>query len=291
MSKESDSTRIQLFLGILGFIGVLLGVFATIFAPIIQERLRQNNPTQALTPIVISTNTEIPSPLPTDTTLPGEPTSTPAPPTDTPTPTLTRIPAVLIGQDWGASCISTLWQPYPANVPMIDGGNGCWKQPVLIYSAANGSLSFQYQRGGSGPVEIFGLFAPLPETGTATYKIHFTDLSNADILMGVFASADVNSQGLLLAIPNSNSKKRVIVQKDNVVTYNTLQSTNTLDQGGGFTFTFTFTTNSASGSVNSNVFVTNPVSLSTTQKWLFLGYKGLDGKYSVSGEFSGLEIK
>ncbi len=288
MSNSSSSRRIDP-----SIIAALIGVIGTIIVTLITINANKQSavPTAVLTPIVISTNTEIPSQVPTSTAGPGEPSSTPAPPTDTPTPTFTTVPPIPIGQDWGAGCISTLWQPYPANVPMIDEGNGCWKQPVLIYSAANGNLSFQYQRGGSGPVEIYGLFALLPDTGNATYKIHFTDLSNADILMGVFAEPDVNSQGLLLAIPNSNSKKRVIVQKDNVTTYNTLQSTNALDQGDGFTFTFTFTSNSASGSVNSNVFVTNPVSIQSNQKWLFLGYKGLAGKYSIAGEFSGLEIK
>jgi len=284
MSNSSSSRRIDP-----SIIAALIGVIGTILVTLIT--IKANKPTAVQTPIVISTNTEIPSQVPTDTAGPGEPTSTPAPPTDTPTPTLTRVPAVLIGQDWDAGCISTLWQPYPANVPMLDNGNGCWKQPVLIYSIANSKMTFLYSRTGSGPVEIYGLFAPLPEIGTATYTIHFTDLTNADILMGVFEKADVNSQGLLLAIPNGNAKRREIVQKDNVTTYNTIQSTNTLDQGGGFTFTFTFTSNSASGSVNSNVFVTNPVSIQSNQKWLFLGYKGLAGKYSIAGEFSGLEIK
>ena len=38
--NKNDPVRIQLTLGILGFVGVLLGVLATIFGPIIQDNLR-----------------------------------------------------------------------------------------------------------------------------------------------------------------------------------------------------------------------------------------------------------
>jgi len=175
---------------------------------------------------------------------------------------------------------------------MIDAGNGCWKPPVLIYSANSGKLSFLYERTGSGPVDIYGLFAPLPESGSVTFTISFNDLTNVDILMGVFGSQDLNTQGLLMNIPASNNtKKSVIAQKDSVTVYTTLQSTSPLAQGSGFSFTFTFTPNSASGMVNPSVFVTNPVSIPSAQKYLFLGYRGAPGRYRISGAFSDLQIK
>jgi hypothetical protein len=273
-------------------IAALIGVIGTIVVTLITVNAnRQPAATAVPTPIVISTNTAVPSPVSTDTVQAGEPTSTPAPPTDTPVPTFTTVPPVAIGSDWGAGCISTLWQPYPANVPLIDKGDGCWKPPVLIYSADSGKLSFLYERSGSGPVETYGLFAPLPESGSVTFTVSFKDLTNADLLMGIFADADVNSQGLLMTVPTSKNKKNVITQKDNVTAYTTLQSTSPLDQGDGFSFTFTYTPNSASGVVNPSVFVTNPVSIPSAQKWLFLGYKGQPGRYRIEGNFSGLLLK
>jgi hypothetical protein len=139
---------------------------------------------------------------------------------------------------------------------------------------------------------MYGLFARLPESGSVSFSVQLAQLDNADLLMGIFAGPDVvNAQGLLLTIPNARLNKLHFEQKDNVISYNTLQSTGTLDQGNGFSLTFTFNANSASSSVNSNVFVTNPVSLPAGQKWLFLGYKGLPGSYQLQGRFFALELR
>src|SRR5215510_4988344 len=128
----------------------LIGVCGTITVTLIT--LYANNrpqtvptPTSAYyaTPIV-STETVTNTPVPTDTVPPGEPTSTPAPATDTP------IPPVAIGQDWSAGCISTLWKPYPSNVPTIARGDGCWQEPVHVFSAENGDLDFVAVRGDGG---------------------------------------------------------------------------------------------------------------------------------------------
>ena len=37
--------------------------------------------------------------------------------------------------------------------------------------------------------------------------------------------------------------------------------------------------------------VTNPVSIPSTQKWLFIGYKGLNGYYRIEGTFLSFELK
>lgn len=159
-----------------------------------------------------------------------------------------------------------------------------------VFSAENGDLDFLAGRGDGG-TEIYGLFAPLPGSGSVTFTIQVERLDNVDLLMGIFANPDVASQGLLMAIPNERLNKLRIVQKDNVIGYNTLQGTGTLDQGNGFSITFTFNADSAGSTVNPNVFVTNPVSIPSAQKWLFLGYKGLPGSYQVQGRFFALEIR
>jgi hypothetical protein len=151
-------------------------------------------------------------------------------------------------------------------------------------------MNFLYERDGNGATEVYGLFAPLPESGSITVTVHLKDLSNVDLLMGVFPEQNVDSKGLLLTIPSGNPNQRVIVQKE-VPSYKTLQSTQNLKQGTGFSFTFTFNALSARGTVNPNVFVTNSVSIPSATKWLFLGYKGLTGSYRIEGEFFEFEIK
>jgi len=286
-SARIDPTIIAALIGLCGTVTVTL---VTLFAS--QFKL-PSTPTSApgvASPTISFTETPTNSPVPTDTVPPGEPTSTPAPATDTPTPSITPIPPVPLGEDWSAGCISTLWKPYPSTVPTIPLGNGCWQQPLHVFQAENGDLDFVAGRGDGGS-EIYGLFAPLPESGSVTLTVQLQQLDNVDLLMGIFASPDVASQGLLIAIPNERTNKLRIVQKDNVIGYNTVQGTGTLDQGDGFSITFTFNADSAGSTVNPNLFVTNPVSIPSAQKWLFLGYKGLPGSYQLQGRFFSIMIR
>jgi hypothetical protein len=292
MSNNSPSRKIDS-----SIIAALIGVAGTIIVTLIT--LYVNRPHAVATPTSSSyatpilsneTMTNTATVAPTDTAAPGEPTSTPAPPTATPVPTFTRIPPFPIGQDWSAGCISTLWKPYPSNVPTIERGDGCWQEPVHIFSAENGDLDFLSARGNGG-TEIYGLFAPLPESGSVSFYVQLAQLENVDLLMGIYAEPDVVAPGLLMTIPNARLNKLRIVQKDNVISYNTLQGTSTLDQGDGFSITFNFTPNSAGSTVNPNVFVASPISIPSAQKWLFLGYKGLSGSYRLEGRFFALELR
>ncbi len=232
---------------------------------------------------------QLPTAVPTDTVLTGKPNSTTVLATDTSVPTSTPIPPVAIGQDWIAGCISSLWKTYPSNFPTVERGDGCWQEPIYAFSAENGDLDFLSERG-SGTTEIYGLFAPLPESGTVTFTVRLRDLNNADLWMGVFAEPDVTSQGLLMTILNGDVNRRAIVQK-NSLTYETMQGTVALEQENGFSISFTFTPLSARSRVNPNVFVGNPVSIQSAQKWLFLGYKGLSGPYRIEGTFLNFELK
>jgi hypothetical protein len=273
----------------------LIGVAGTIIVTVISiygNRTPAPPPTPVPPTAFFFTETVSPTPAPTDTVPAGESTSTPAPVTDTPEPTFTftPVPPVPLGQDWTDGCISSLWMPYPSDILAVGGGNGCLLEPVHVFSADNGNMNFLYERDGNGATEVYGLFAPLPESGSITVKVHLKDLSNVDLLMGVFPEQNVDSKGLLLTIPSGNPNQRVIVQKE-VPSYKTLQSTQNLSQGSGFSFTFTFNALSARGTLNPNVFVTNSVSIPSATKWLFLGYKGLTGSYRIEGEFFEFEIE
>jgi hypothetical protein len=227
--------------------------------------------------------------LPTDA-----PTQTPIPPTDTlePTPSFTPIPPVALGDDWPQGCISTLWSVYPAGVPVVDKGNGCWQEPVFTFTADNGILFMSNRREQRGPVDVYGLFALMPESGDVTFRVRLRKADGIDFIAGIFAGAEVANPGLLLSIPgDGNVSKLRVVQKDNLSAYTTIIGSALLDQGAGYSLTFTFSEPSVSAKVNPFVFVFDPIPLPSAEKWLFLGYKSGEGAYEVDIEVSGLTVK
>ena len=288
--KETDPVRIQLTLGVLGFLGVLLTVLATIFGPIIQENIRQKNlPTQTSI-IIVASPTQAPV-IPTDTVPPGASTSTPAPATDTPVPTFTSVPPVVIGEDWATGCISSLWKPYPADISTTDKGNGCWQEPVYKFSADAGSLFLVSQRNANGPVEVYGLFAPLLENGKVSFTIRLKKLDDVDFVMGVFAQPDVSQAGLLMSVPYGKNMKKLKILELNNITDQNGQGTIDLVQGNGFPISFTFSESSVKGTVEPFVYLTDPFPLSSAQKWLFLGYRSREGAYNVDVEILDLKLE
>lgn len=238
------------------------------------------------TPTLVPTS----SPIPTNTLKPNEPTFTPVTPTDTPTLTPSPIPPVPLGEDWMQGCISNLWQAYPSTIQTEDKGNGCLKEPVHAFSAENGDLDFLFERQ-DGTEEIYGLFAPLPnESGTLTLTIRLRDLSNADLLIGIFSQPEVKSPGLLMMMLNGGVDSNVFIQKD-PMTYETIIGSQRIFQGNGYSITFRFDNLSVRSIVNPSVFFVDPFSLPASQKYLFLGYKGLRGYYRIEGTFLNFDLK
>jgi hypothetical protein len=123
-----------------------------------------------------------------------------------------------------------------------------------------------------------------------TVKVKLKDLTNADLLMGVFAEQKITSEGLLMIVPAGDPKKRLITQKD-PTTYETMKQTIPLEQGGGYVISFSFDSTSASAVVEPKVLTINGVPVNSMQKWLFVGFKGLTNTYRIEGEFLSLELK
>jgi len=278
--NKKKMTNTAIIVALISLLGTIITVVANLY-----EKRQAPEPTATLiaTPALVFTETHLPTFAPTHTPLP-EPTITRPADTETPIPFTPTIAPLALGEDWKAGCVSKLWVPYPSTVSLSDKGNGCWREPANNFSAENGDLDFLYERSGRGSPEVQGLFAPLPDGGTLTLTIRLSDLDNADLWFGIFAEPDVSSKGLLLAIPNGDVKKRTILQKD-PATYETLQGTVSLNQGNGFTVSFVFSDLSVRGRVNPNVFQTNQMPLSSERKWLFLGFKGLNGSYRIEGTF------
>ncbi len=283
--KPDQGKNITIIVALIGLLGTvtaaLIGTFGNSNAP-------TPSPTAIMPTAIILTETLEPTLVPTDMVVTVEPTLTFISMTETPVPTATPIP-VPIGQDWLAGCISTLWKPYPSNVSTAERGDGCLQEPVHVFSAENGDLDFLAERG-SGSAETYGLFAPLPESGTVTFTIRIGELTNVDLLMGVYAQPDVTSSGLLMIMLNGGVEENVFIQKDSS-NYVTIQGTQKIQQGNGYSISFRFDNLSARSIVNPAVFFTENLSLPGAQKWLFLGYKGLRGAYRIEGTFLNFEIK
>lgn len=285
---DSKGPNIQLISVVLPFVVGVLTILAGIFGPIIQEQIKARNlPTQ--TPIVIvATATEAPAtpmPPPTDTVPPGAPTSTPAP-TDMPVPPTAT--SIAIGSDWAQDCISALWVPYPlsAQTPIRDG---CYSQPLDVFFADNGRLSFLYD-GRLSSAEVHGLFAPLPASRTVELQVYLRDLKNGNLWMGVFAEPSLSAKGLLMSIPSGDVTRRPFVQW-NMPGPVKIQDTVTFQQNPPiYSIRFEFNNLSVRAVVMKNAFVTNNVSVQSSQKWLFLGFQGVNGSNRVEAEFFNLTI-
>lgn len=265
----------------IGFGGVIIAAIIAAFAQIYPIFVNRTPSPQS------STSTPVTPTLATSTDISFE-TPTFEPETAIPSATISPITPVPIGEDWIQGCISSLWITYPSTVQPVERGDGCWQEPVYMFSAENGDLDFLFERANGTP-EVYGLFAPLPEKGTVTITIRLSELSNTDLWMGVFTEPDLTSQGLLLTILNGDVRKRPVVQKD-PGNYETIQGTKTIEQGNGFSISFRFDNLSVTGIVNPFVFSTHSFSMPSTQKWLFLGYKGLNGYYRINGRLLNFKL-
>jgi len=287
---KEKSPNVQLISVILTFVVGVLGVLATVYGPIIQKRLaEQPSPTPI---VIVATATEMPAtrtPLPTDTVPPGEPTSTPAP-TDTPipSPTATATP-IPIGLDWQNDCISALWVPYPSSV-QTSVKNGCYSQPLDVFFAENGRLSFLFD-GRLFSAEVHGLFAPLPASGTVDLQVYLRELKNGNLWMGVFSEPSLSAKGLLMTIPAGDVKRRPFVQWDMPGPEKVLDTVMFQQNPAIYSIRFEFNSLSVRAVVMKNAFATNNVPVQSAQKWLFLGYQGMIGTNRLEAQFLNLEIK
>lgn len=291
-SKKSSKYRATLIVAWIGFWATILAALITVFGNRLFSEPTPSAPFQTEVLILDTPSSTLP-PAPDDSPPSMTPTLTPIilfTETPLPAPEATPIPPVALGNDWIAGCISTLWKVYPSTVETIDQGNGCWVEPVHVFSTANGKLDFFAERSRGKTAEIYGLFAPLPPRGTVTFTVRLRNLDNADLWMGVFNASEFTSEGLLLTIPSGDIRALPVVQK-NPFTYYTIQGTIPLDQRNGLSISFEFDTLSVRSKVNPGVFATNPVSMPYPQKWLFLGYRGLSGTYRIKGEFTNFELK
>ena len=270
-----------------------IGVAGTVVVTVVTIILTRPQPTpEPATPApIVITATSMVTAVPTDTVPPGEPTSTPAP-TDTPEPTPTEIPPVAIGQDWAQDCISSLWVPYSSVGPVdaLDGLDGCFLQPVAGFEAAGGKLSFLYEARLSS-AEVHGMFAPLPsENGTVSVYVNLKELNTSDIWIGVFADPSIDSAGLLMTIPAGNDVSSRPFAEWVMPGLEKITTTSVINQGNGYGVRFEYTAGSVKAVVLPNVTATKLIPVTASQKYLFIGYKGVNGTNRIDASFFDLVV-
>lgn len=277
-----DPAIIAAFIGVCGTIAVAL---ITLFAPRFTSALATPTALDIPTWTPPPTLTNSPEPVPTDTVPVGDPTSTPAPDTPTPEPTLTPAPP-RIGEDWANGCVSVLWQPYP---PVETTPNNlCLSEPVHYFFAADGRLTFLVN-GRFSDTLVYGMFAPLPPSGTASIDVFLRNLQDGEIWMGVFAEPDINSQGMIIVIPPGSVNNRLLVQKT-MPGQVELQSTISFAPiSPSYNVVFEF----GNGSVRTIIMrdpVFDSVPVVSAQQWLFVGFQVKRGNNRIDAEFLNLVV-
>lgn len=287
MSNKPDSAKKMDPAIVAALIGGVFTIIVTVIT-VFGDRLFAPAPTPTPT-FLPATATFVPTstftPAPTDTVPPGEPTSTPAPPTETPVPpTATPIP---IGSDWSNGCISTLWVPYPASNQAAS--DGCYSQPVDVFFAGDGRLSFLYD-GRLSSAEVHGLFAPLPSSGSVDLQVYLRELKGGNMWMGVFAEPTLTSKGLLMTIPSGDVNRRPFVQWDMPGPVKVLDTVFFQQNPPVYSIRFEFNNLSVRAVAMRNAFASNNVPVQSTQKWLFVGFQAVNGTNRIEADFFNLVI-
>lgn len=278
-------------------IAALIGVCGTVLVTLITLVLPRLTPATPAPPtfpnwtdtaVSISTSTIAPTPVPTDTVPVGDPTSTSAPDTPTAEPTFTPAPAK-IGEDWANGCISELWIGYPSIQTTENGDTGCLVEPIHYFFANDGRLTF-LANGRFDDTQVFGMFAPLPASGTASIDAFLRILQDGEIWTGVFAEPDIASPGMIMVIPPGDVKNRLLVQKTMPGQIELQQTAAFAPSSPVYNVVFEFGNGSvATRIMRDTVFDALPVG--STQQWLFVGFQVKKGNNRIDAEFLNLVVQ
>jgi len=293
MSKEKKSADSTIVTAIItGIVTIAVTAITVLGSQLLNKSDPTATPDPTASPFPTWTNvpaaTMADTPEPTDAVAFGEASSTPAPATPTTEPTFTPLPRD-IGEDWVNNCISVRWIPYPNVDPT--GKDGCFSQPVSnFFFAENGRLTFLVD--GRFDNTVYGIFAPLPTTGSADIKVYLKDLKNGEIWMGIFAEPTIdNSKGMIMVIPPGDVTNRLLKQKS-MPGQVEAQSTAFFSHNPPiYHLRFDFTSGTVKATVEPNAFVTNPISFPSAQKYLFIGYQLKNGNNRIDAEFLDLVIQ
>jgi len=138
--------------------------------------------------------------------------------------------------------------------------------------------------------EFYGLFTLLPAVGTASLEVSLVELSKGEIWMGIFAAPDIASDGMLLVIPDGNVDNRLINLKT-MPGQKKIDSTQQIQSDPPvYRVVFDFNSGSIKSSVPKIAYNFKSVPLPSAEKWLFIGYRVVNGTNRIEAEFLNLVI-
>lgn len=290
MSNSEPTKRLDptITAALIGVIGTIIVTLITVFG----NRPPAAEPTSIPPTAVVFTETVMPTAEPTHTVPAGDPTSTAEPPTNTPEPipTPTLLP---IGAAWSENCISSLWVPYPSSITAAADDRGCLVQPVDKFYTTTDRLAFSFDERVSGGSQIYGMFAKLPPDGTARIDLRLATVSRGEVLVGVFASPDVNSDGVLIVVPASNdvTRRQQFIMKTMPGQQRFATSAELSADPPVYDVFFDYTGGSISVRLFKDQVELGTVPVLSGEKWLFLGYQAMNGSNTLQAAFENLVIQ
>jgi hypothetical protein len=190
--------------------------------------------------------------------------------------------------DWENGCISTLWIPYPDTFQTTEN-DACLLEPVHNFVTQDGRLILVVNSSFED-AQVFGLFAPLPASGTVSIDTFLRTLQAGEIWLGIFAEPDIESQGMVIVIPPGNVTERPLVQK-RMPGQMELQRTAELSSDAPL---YNVVFELMNGVVTTRVArdsLFNAVAVGSGQPWLFIGYQTLPGNDRIDAEFLNLVVE
>jgi hypothetical protein len=287
MSTNKRSIDPSIIAALIGVMGTLCVTLITLYVTQFMPKEQPPQPTALATWTVPPTATNTFTPVPTDTVPAGEPTSTAAPATPTPEATFTPAPPA-IGTDWANGCISVLWKPYPSSI-QTTANNGCLMEPVNVFFAADGRLTFLVA-GHYDNDQVYGLFAPLPASGTVSINTFLRTIQVGEIWMGVFAEPDIQSQGTVIAIPPGNVRQRTLVQLTMPGQNQVKESNSDPRNPPLYDVIFQYGNGEVRAKIKGDPEL-DPVPMTSAQPWLFVGYQVKNGNNRIDAEFLNLSVQ
>jgi hypothetical protein len=135
------------------------------------------------------------------------------------------------------------------------------------------------------------MFAPIPVNGTVSIKVFLRNLQDGEIWTGIFAGSTMDSQGMVIAIPSGDVRKRSFIQKS-IPGETEIQQSQTFEQSSPlYDILFEISNGSVRTVLMNNSAAFDPLSLPSTQLWLFVGYQVKQGNNRIDADFLELVVQ
>jgi hypothetical protein len=183
--------------------------------------------------------------------------------------------------------------PFPASITASSDDKGCLIQPVDKFYTTAGKLAFSFDER-MNTSQFYGMFAKLPADGTVRLDVRPITVRRGEIVVGIFASPDINSEGIILVLPASTdvTKRQKFFMRTMPGQERFAESVEMNENPPVYDLLLDYNSGSISATVYKDQSPLGTVSVVSPEKWLFLGYHALNGGSNVlQAEFQNLEIQ